>query len=199
MKIPGIAAAMFAVAALLSACTVDVEQPRPVPPYGPQAAYCTREYAPVCARRGEDRQTFNNGCLAEEAGYRIVRSGECRGGGDYGGGGGGDYDGGGGGAVDRSCPRDYEPVCARRGNDRRSFANNCRADAAGYRVISDGECGSGGGDYGGGGGGDVAIEKVCPKTLDPVCARRGNDQRTFANDCRAEQAGFRVTYPGECN
>ena len=79
---------VFAAAALLSACTVDVEQPRAQPPYGPQSGYCTREYAPVCARRGGDRETFNNGCLAEEAGYRILRSGECRNrGDDYGDGG----------------------------------------------------------------------------------------------------------------
>ena len=109
-----IAALVFAAAALLSACTVDVEQPRAEPPYGPQSGYCTREYAPVCARRGGDRQTFNNGCLAEEAGYRILRSGECRnrgddygdGGGDYGDGG-DNYGGGGGGGVasTRHVPR----------------------------------------------------------------------------------------------
>ena len=87
-----IAALVFAAAALLSACTVDVEQPRPEPPYGPQSGYCTREYAPVCARRGGDRQTFNNGCLAEEAGYRILRSGECRNRGDDYGDGGGSYE-----------------------------------------------------------------------------------------------------------
>ncbi len=85
MKFPGslavrIAAFAFAAMTLLSACTVVVEEPRPVPPPGPQPGFCTREYDPVCARRGDDRQTFNNGCLAEEAGYRILRPGECRGG-----------------------------------------------------------------------------------------------------------------------
>ena len=144
-----VAALVFAAAALLSACTVDVEQPRPQPPYGPQSGYCTREYAPVCARRGGDRETFDNGCLAEEAGYRILRSGECRNRGDDYGDGGGDY-------------------------------------------------GDGGDNYGGGGGGGVAIDKACSKDLNPVCARRGNDQRTFVNDCRAEEAGFQVIYGGEC-
>ena len=76
-----IVAFAFAAMTLLAACTVVVEEPRPVPPPGPQPGFCTREYDPVCARRGDDRQTFNNGCLAEAAGYRILRPGECRGGG----------------------------------------------------------------------------------------------------------------------
>src|SRR3954469_11167940 len=118
-----VAAFAFAAVTLLSACTVVVEEPRPGPPPGPRPGFCTREYDPVCARRGGDRQTFNNSCLAEEAGYRITRPGECRG------------DGGGGVAIDRACPKNLDPVCARRGNDTRTFANSCRADEAGFRII----------------------------------------------------------------
>lgn len=50
---------------------------RPVRPGGSSGA-CTREYRPVCAQRGGDRQTFANSCSAENAGYRIVRNGQCR-------------------------------------------------------------------------------------------------------------------------
>ena len=44
---------------------------------GPVAA-CTREYMPVCARRGNAKQTFPNRCEAERAGYRITNGGQCR-------------------------------------------------------------------------------------------------------------------------
>ena len=183
MTFPGslrarIAAFAFAAMALLSACTVVVEEPRPVPPPGPQPGFCTREYAPVCARRGDDRRTFNNGCLAEAAGYRILRPGECRG------------DGGGGVVIDRSCPRQLDPVCARRGNDTRTFVNSCRADEAGFRIISQGEC------RGDGGGGEE--QQFCTREYAPVCARRGQNLQTFPNECEADGAGYRVVSDGPC-
>ena len=43
----------------------------------PRERACTREYAPVCARRGGDVRTFGNSCEAEAARYRIVRRGQC--------------------------------------------------------------------------------------------------------------------------
>lgn len=46
--------------------------PRPEPPQ-----FCTREYRPVCARRGGDVRTFGNACEAEAARYRIIRPGQC--------------------------------------------------------------------------------------------------------------------------
>ena len=190
-----VAALVLAAGALLSACQVNVEQPRPVPPPGGGGGggFCTREYLPVCGSRGSRYQTFGNACEAREAGFRIAYNGECRGG--PGGGGGGP--GGGGGGDQGFCTREYAPVCAKRGSRYQTFSNSCEAEQAGFRIISDGECrGPGGG--GGGGGGGVAVDKSCPKDLNPVCARRGSDVRTFANDCRAEEAGFQVMYPGEC-
>ncbi|MER9630166.1 Kazal-type serine protease inhibitor [Mesorhizobium sp. M0296] len=113
---------------ILAACTVvvDDEGPGPRPPRpGPQ--FCTRQYDPVCARRGGDRQTFANACLAERAGYRIIREGECGG-------------GGGGGEEQTFCTREYRPVCARRHGELRTFPNECEARAADYRVVDDGPC-----------------------------------------------------------
>ncbi len=95
---------------------------------GEEPRFCTREYAPVCARRGGDRQTFSNSCEAENAGYRIISDGECRSG------------GGGGGEEPRFCTREYRPVCGRRGGNVRTFGNSCEADNAGFRIISDGPC-----------------------------------------------------------
>ena len=123
--------AMLLVSVLLAACTVVVDDgpgPRPPRPPRPEPQYCSRQYEPVCARRGGDRQTFANSCLADRAGYRIVRDGPCR-------------DGGNGGGGEQSfCTREYAPVCGRRGGELRSFPNACEARAADYRVVDDGPC-----------------------------------------------------------
>lgn len=120
---------------------------------------CTREYAPVCGSRGRDRQTFANACEARTSGFDVIGRGECQvrrpdvgwtDGGD-----GRDRD------RDRERPRDrdredrerprdqrvctmeYNPVCAQRGRDRKTFSNTCSAGAEGYRVIRPGECSAG--------------------------------------------------------
>ncbi len=132
--------ALVAMALLLCACDVVVEQgpgpgPRPRPIEEP--GFCTREYEPVCARRGRDRQTFSNGCLADAAGYRIIRDGECR------------RDGGDGGGFGdprpprdepEFCTREYRPVCAMRRGETRTFPNACEARSAEYRIVDDGPC-----------------------------------------------------------
>lgn len=120
------AVGFFVALLTLSSCTVVVEENRPPRPDRP-GPICTREYDPVCAERFGERQTFSNACLAESAGYRILRRGECR------------------RRPDRPgegtfCPRIYNPVCARRGPDFQTFGNECLADAAGYRVVSPGRC-----------------------------------------------------------
>lgn len=195
--------------AVLAGCVV-VEGP-----VEPDPQYCTREYAPICARRGDDRRTFPNECEAERAGYYVIRDGECR--------------------RDRpeypdeprpprpprpdrpqACPMIYAPVCARRGNDRQTFDSACHADAAGYDVIRSGECGGGqmqppgqpgtipggpgasspGGQPGasGPGGGQA----VCTQEYAPVCGVVGGSQQTFSNECVARAEGARRIRPGEC-
>lgn len=163
---------------VLSACVV-VEEPRPGPWPGPDPGICTREYDPVCARRGDERRTFANACVAERAGYRSIRPGECR------------RDGGGGDGP-RACTREYNPVCARRGDERRTFSNACLAESAGYRSIRPGECRR----DGGGGGGDEP--RACTLEYRPVCARKQGNFRTFSNACAADSAGWRVVGEGEC-
>ena len=37
------------------------------------AARLHQEYRPVCAMRGGERRTFSNGCLADQAGYDVIR------------------------------------------------------------------------------------------------------------------------------
>ena len=125
-------AVMLAGLIVLSACVVVEDAPGqgPGPGPGPGPGFCTREYEPVCARRDGERRTFSNACLADRAGYDIVRRGECRG------------DGGGEGGNDepRFCTREYRPVCARRDGRLRTFGNSCEADAAGWRIVGNGEC-----------------------------------------------------------
>jgi hypothetical protein len=111
---------------MLSACTVVVDDPGPIPGPGPGPQYCTREYQPVCARRGGERKTFANGCVADRAGYDIIRRGECG--------------RGGGGDQPRFCTREYRPVCARKRGSFQTFGNACEADAAGWRVVDNGPC-----------------------------------------------------------
>jgi len=181
---------MFAITLLiLASCTVVVDEggSGPIRDDGP---ICTREYDPVCARRGGEWRTFHNACVADSAGFRVVRRGECRGGGDEGGG-------------PRFCTREYDPVCARRGGERRTFANSCLADGAGYRVIRNGECrgGGDGSDWGGGigGGGGGEEPRACTREYRPVCAaRRGAEPRTFPNACEAQAAHYRVVGEGPC-
>lgn len=52
---------------------------RPGNPGRPQpGGACTREYRPVCGQRGGRTQTFPNACEANNAGFGIISSGECR-------------------------------------------------------------------------------------------------------------------------
>jgi hypothetical protein len=50
---------------------------RPGPGPDRPSRACTREYAPVCARRGSDMRTFGNSCEARAANYRVTRPGRC--------------------------------------------------------------------------------------------------------------------------
>jgi hypothetical protein len=178
--------------AILASCTVVVDEPRPVP-IPDEGPYCTREYDPVCARRGGERRTFSNACRAESAGFRVIRRGECRREGD------GDFGGG-----PRGCTREYDPVCAQRGNSRRTFSNSCLADRAGYRIIHGNECkrelgGSRPRPIPGSGPGGGDEPRICTREYRPVCAsRRGGEPRTFPNACEAEAARYRVIANRPC-
>lgn len=118
---------------MLSACAVDADPgfSRPPPPR-PQPAMCTMEYDPVCAQRGGQTRTFANACQARESGFGIVGRGECR-------------------AEPPTGPRpprpepamctmEYDPVCAQRGGQIRTFSNACRAEAEGFRLAHSGQC-----------------------------------------------------------
>ncbi|MCV9960683.1 Kazal-type serine protease inhibitor domain-containing protein [Pararhizobium sp. BT-229] len=90
------------------------------------------------------------------------------------------------------CTMEYDPVCAQRGNSRRTFSNACQARADGYRITGRGECRPERPDFGG------DRPQACTREYDPVCARQGRRQQTFANACMAQADGFRVIGRGEC-
>lgn len=52
--------------------------PRPEPGPPPGQSFCTRQYKPVCARRGNHVRSFGNACEAESANYRILYNAPCQ-------------------------------------------------------------------------------------------------------------------------
>lgn len=90
------------------------------------------------------------------------------------------------------CTMEYDPVCAARGDRRRTFANACQARADGYRITGRGECRPERPDI------DDDRPRVCTREYSPVCARQGRREQTFSNACMAEADGFRVIGRGEC-
>ncbi|MGI6856037.1 Kazal-type serine protease inhibitor domain-containing protein [Mesorhizobium sp. 1B3] len=91
----------------------------------------------------------------------------------------------------QACTFEHAPVCAQRGGQQRTFSNACLARSSGFRVLHRGQCRPGGGPVA---GGPVA----CTREFAPVCARRGNRERTFDNPCLARSAGFQILHRGQC-
>nr|WP_246637960.1 Kazal-type serine protease inhibitor domain-containing protein [Nitratireductor kimnyeongensis] len=123
--------ALAGAAIILASCTVVVEEgpDRPRPPRPDRPQMCTMEYKPVCAKRGGQQRTFGNACSARAQGYRVVQPGTCSAQSNRPGQG-----------RPQACTREFKPVCARKGGERRTFGNSCTARAAGFRVISPGSC-----------------------------------------------------------
>lgn len=136
-------ATLSAMLLLLSACTGTVETTpapvRPAPGPTPEIS-CPMVYDPVCASNGRQSRTFGNVCEAGVAGWRVVARGECR---------------GGGGPQPVSpfplegqpmrppvagCTREFRPVCAVIRQRPETYPNRCSAEAAGARVVGEGEC-----------------------------------------------------------
>ncbi len=90
------------------------------------------------------------------------------------------------------CTKQYDPVCAVRGGDRRTFGNACMARAEDFRIVHGGECGPVSGQPPSG------APQACTMEYAPVCAVRGGQRRTFSNACHAEAASYRVIDRGEC-
>ncbi|WP_274423812.1 Kazal-type serine protease inhibitor family protein [Chelativorans sp. YIM 93263] len=93
-----------------------------------------------------------------------------------------------GGPGPQACTMEYDPVCAERRGDRRTFGNACTARSEGYRPVHSGQCQRQ----------SQRPPQACTREYRPVCAVRGNDRRTFPNACEAESRNYRVARRGEC-
>ncbi len=91
------------------------------------------------------------------------------------------------GSGSNFCTREYNPVCARRHGEQRTFQNACLADRAGFTVTRPGECRR-----------NQERPGFCTREYRPVCARRGNAVRTFGNACEADAAGWRIVRNRPC-
>jgi hypothetical protein len=165
---------LMAIAA--AACTVVVQEPQPVVS---RPQICTREFVPVCGRRGNQQRTFSNACTARASGFAVAHRGQCR-------------------ATSLpsaarpiACTLEHAPVCARRGSQQRSFSNACNAQAAGFLVVHRGQCLTSSPP-------NASRPVACTREFAPVCAVRGNAVRTFDNACLARANGFRTIRAGRC-
>jgi len=92
----------------------------------------------------------------------------------------------------RYCTREYEPVCASRGRDRKTFSNGCEAERSGYRIVGRGECRR---------HDDVGSRpppRACTMEYAPVCGSKRGRLRTFSNACTARASDYRVIGRGPC-
>lgn len=168
----------------------DVDQ---VEPY----AVCPDVIDPVCAC---NMVTYQNECLARNAGWTQVTSGPCpireacR----------SDLLASALDNIDYQCAAIYQPVC---GCDGRTYSNSCVAVGNGVLAFTPGPCPN---------VGEIidAIElrelpevslcydatqvdptANCPRVVDPVCAC---NMITFQNECQARNAGWTSITPGPC-
>lgn len=116
---------------ILSACTVTV--PDNVSVDDDEACTYT---VPVCAKNAGVEQTFADRCAAHDAEAVIIHEGACR-----------TSKGGNDGPV--LCTQEYDPVCAEIEVQcikapcypvRETYGNICMAEAAGARLVYEGEC-----------------------------------------------------------
>jgi hypothetical protein len=94
-------------------------------------------------------------------------------------------------ARPQACTFENAPVCARRGNQQRTFSNACMARASGFQVLHRGQCQMRPAPI-------SSRPAACTGEFAPVCARRGSQQRTFNNACMARTSGFQVLHRGQC-
>ena len=85
------------------------------------------------------------------------------------------------------CPSVYQPVCAMKAGEARSFGNSCLALREGFAVTSQGSCGA-----------PAGLPLFCAKASAPVCGERNGEQRVFGNACAARAEDFAVVHDGNC-
>jgi hypothetical protein len=85
------------------------------------------------------------------------------------------------------CPSVYEPVCAEKAGDSRTFGNACLARREGFAVTAEGRCGGGSG-----------LPRFCTREYRPVCGEKNGARRMFGNACEAAAEDYTVVREGSC-
>ncbi len=97
------------------------------------------------------------------------------------------------------CTMEYAPVCGQRSGRVQTFTNACQARAAGFAIISRGQCRR-----------PTPMTsrppppprpagpQMCTMNYAPVCGQRGARVQTFTNACQARAANFTVISRGQC-
>lgn len=134
---------------------------------------------PVC---GCDGKTYNNACLAENAGVTKWSEGACEKNDE---------------CIDKSkisrgpCPANIDFVC---GCDGVTYNNACEAERAGVTKWKKGKCDKKSSTK------CIDESKIsnnpCPENIDFVC---GCDGETYNNACNAERAGVTKWKKGRCS
>lgn len=203
-SLPG--AAMLAVAAMmLSGCEVTEASGNNYRS-GP---VCPMIYDPVCAERRGETRTFPNACQARAEDWRVVASGQCRGGSDA------DF------RRDRDARDDRNPYSRNRDRRNRDFRDNSRDryDRRDFeRPRFDNRPGR-----------DfqptprnrpdrvtppvqqvepvrpqppvaqpVVPDGACPQVFQQVCGQVGSSTRMFMNRCELQRAGAAEVAAGQC-
>ncbi len=86
------------------------------------------------------------------------------------------------------CASVYQPVCASKAGESRTFPNACLSKGAGFTPASQGACGSG----------KSLLPRFCSKQHGPVCGERQGVRRGFGNECEARAQDFTVLRDGDC-
>ena len=73
---------------------------------------------------------------------------------------------------DTICASIYQPVCASKAGESRTFPNACLAEGAGFTPVGQGACGEA-----------SVLPRFCTREYAPVCGERNGVRREFGNAC----------------
>jgi len=88
---------------------------------------------------------------------------------------------------DTICASIYQPVCASKAGESRTFPNACLAKGAGFTPVGQGACGEA-----------SVLPRFCTREFAPVYGERNGVRREFGNVCEARAQDFAVVSGRAC-